>query len=235
MYGPRRPPPFRMGQDGEGSPIEGARVALPGGAAVYFIQPEVNRITVLTRRSPVAWLTPEKIRIVGVGEDGLAGVSRAARKSVRGGGPAPRRRLAWVSVPEAGGRRLEVGLDLDQAVGEVAAATEEKIVVLASATRCFTGWPATSATGWARNGSRSRRTSAPCSSPSLASRKAGTKPTSPTSPPSPLDRVAEKRVPPPRSACSPRKRSARPGRQGAARPPHRLLHRLRLREPRLSG
>ena len=81
----------------------------------------------------------EKIRIVGVGEDGLAGVSRAARKIVEEADLLVGDAYTLGLVPEAGGRRLEVGLDLDQAVGEVAAATEEKIVVLAVGDPLFYG------------------------------------------------------------------------------------------------
>ncbi|MCX7426698.1 MAG: precorrin-6y C5,15-methyltransferase (decarboxylating) subunit CbiE [Planctomycetia bacterium] len=81
----------------------------------------------------------EKIRIVGVGEDGLAGVSRAARKIVEEADLLLGDAYTLGLVPEAGGRRLEVGLDLDQAVGEVAAATEERIVVLAVGDPLFYG------------------------------------------------------------------------------------------------
>jgi precorrin-6B C5,15-methyltransferase / cobalt-precorrin-6B C5,C15-methyltransferase len=81
----------------------------------------------------------KKIRIVGVGEDGLGGLSRAARKIVEEADLLVGDTYTLGLVPEAAGRRIEVGLDLDEAVGEVAAATEDQIVVLAVGDPLFYG------------------------------------------------------------------------------------------------
>lgn len=81
----------------------------------------------------------DKIRIVGVGQDGLSALSRAARATVEEAELLVGDADALALVPEASGRRLEVGRDLDQVVAELAAATEKRIVVVAEGDPLFYG------------------------------------------------------------------------------------------------
>ena len=116
-----------------------------------------------------------KLVIVGIGDDGMAGLTESARRVVQEadvilGAPATLRLLDGIGGPEGHARSRDAR---GAPAGPRGVDGPSGRSWSAAATRSFTGWLATSATGWARTSSRSSRTSAACNSPSLGSRKAG--------------------------------------------------------------
>ena len=83
--------------------------------------------------------SPEKIQIIGVGQNGLSGLSSAAKDLVERADLLVGDAYTLALVPQAPGKRLEVGTDLEEAVQKVATATENKIVVLAVGDPLFYG------------------------------------------------------------------------------------------------
>jgi precorrin-6B C5,15-methyltransferase / cobalt-precorrin-6B C5,C15-methyltransferase len=84
-------------------------------------------------------VSSDKIRIIGIGQDGLGGLSRAARAMVEQADLLVGDAYTLGLVPEARGTRLEVGPDLAQTVKQIAAAAEKKVVVLAVGDPLFYG------------------------------------------------------------------------------------------------
>jgi precorrin-6Y C5,15-methyltransferase (decarboxylating) len=83
--------------------------------------------------------TQEKVYVVGVGENGLDGLTAAARELVEGAELLIGENHTLDLVPETGAERLLVGTSLDEAVERIEAAPERKIVVLASGDPLFYG------------------------------------------------------------------------------------------------
>lgn len=83
--------------------------------------------------------TQEKVYVVGVGENGLDGLTAAARKLVEGAELLIGEDHTLALVPETHARRLLVGSSLDEAVRRIEASPEERIVVLASGDPLFYG------------------------------------------------------------------------------------------------
>ncbi|MEA1951186.1 MAG: precorrin-6y C5,15-methyltransferase (decarboxylating) subunit CbiE [Planctomycetota bacterium] len=81
----------------------------------------------------------EKIYIVGIGENGLDGLGAAGRKIVQGAELMIGDEYTLALVPENGSRRVVVGTNFDEAVAQVEAAKEQKIVVLAGGDPLFYG------------------------------------------------------------------------------------------------
>ncbi len=81
----------------------------------------------------------EKIQIIGVGDDGPEGMTSSARQRVANAqllvGTPPALRM----IGDSPARRIEAGGDLDSVVTQVAAAKEDRIVVLASGDPLFFG------------------------------------------------------------------------------------------------
>lgn len=81
----------------------------------------------------------EKIQIIGIGDDGPEGMTSSARQLIANAqllvGTPPALRM----IGDSPARRIEAGGDLDAVVTQVAAAKEERIVVLASGDPLFFG------------------------------------------------------------------------------------------------
>jgi len=81
----------------------------------------------------------QKIHIVGIGEDGLAGLTSAARKLVEQAELLLGEPHSLALVPEAGRKRIALGTSLDEAVRHIQGAPEKRIVVLAVGDPLFYG------------------------------------------------------------------------------------------------
>ena len=81
----------------------------------------------------------EKIYVVGVGENGLDGLTAAARQLVKGAELLIGEKHTLDLMPQSGAQRLVVGTSLDEAVERIEASPQEKIVVLASGDPLFYG------------------------------------------------------------------------------------------------
>ena len=81
----------------------------------------------------------ENIYIIGIGENGLEGISSAARKLVEGAELLLGDDHTLSIIPNKKARRIVVGADLSKAVAEIEAAAETKIVILASGDPLFYG------------------------------------------------------------------------------------------------
>ena len=81
----------------------------------------------------------EKVHIVGIGEDGLDGLSDAARKIVERARLLLGENHTLALVPETGAERLLVGTNLDEAVSRIAACGAKRTVVLAAGDPLFYG------------------------------------------------------------------------------------------------
>jgi len=80
-----------------------------------------------------------KIHIIGIGDDGLDGVTAPARALVEQADLLVGADSTLAKLPALKGKRLVVGSDLDEAVAQMAAAAKQKIVVLASGDPLFYG------------------------------------------------------------------------------------------------
>lgn len=81
----------------------------------------------------------EKVYIVGIGEDGLSGLTDRARRLVEGAGLLIGESHTLALVPEGGGDRLVVGTSLEPAVKRIEASPNQKIVILAEGDPLFYG------------------------------------------------------------------------------------------------
>jgi len=81
----------------------------------------------------------EKIQIIGIGEDGLQGVTSAAAELIRSADLLIGAEHALAAVGETPAERLEVGTDLDAVVTRIADAAGKRIVVLAIGDPLFYG------------------------------------------------------------------------------------------------
>lgn len=78
--------------------------------------------------------------IVGIGEDGVGGLSSKARNLVESAELLVGERLLLSRVPSSNARRIEVGPDLDEALAQIKAHPEENVVVLAEGDPLFYGF-----------------------------------------------------------------------------------------------
>lgn len=83
--------------------------------------------------------TPQKVHIVGIGDDGLDGLSSAAQQLIRDAELLIGAERALKAIPIGKAQRLEMGGDLDAVVSRVAAAPTQKIVMLATGDPLFYG------------------------------------------------------------------------------------------------
>ena len=83
--------------------------------------------------------TEQRVYVVGVGENGLDGLTATARELVEGAELLIGEDHALELVPDTGAERLVVGTSLDEAVGRIEDSAEKKIVVLASGDPLFYG------------------------------------------------------------------------------------------------
>jgi precorrin-6Y C5,15-methyltransferase (decarboxylating) len=81
----------------------------------------------------------EKVYVIGIGEDGLQGVSEHARKLVRGADLLIGEDHTLRLIAEAPGERLVVGTSLDEAVQRIEMSPGQKTVVLADGDPLFYG------------------------------------------------------------------------------------------------
>jgi len=83
--------------------------------------------------------TTEKIYVIGIGEDGLAGLTDAARERIRGAELIVGQQHALALVADVPGERLVVGNNLAEAVARLRKADGKRIVVVASGDPLFYG------------------------------------------------------------------------------------------------
>ena len=81
----------------------------------------------------------EKVHIIGIGEDGLDGLTAAARALIEGADLLIGETAALARVPQSKAQRLVVGTSLDEALRRIEAAPEKKAVVLAEGDPLFYG------------------------------------------------------------------------------------------------
>ena len=81
----------------------------------------------------------EKVHIIGIGEDGLDGISEPARKLVAEADLLIGENHTLVLVPQTPGERLVVGTSLEEAAKRIEASPERKVVVLAVGDPLFYG------------------------------------------------------------------------------------------------
>jgi len=81
----------------------------------------------------------EKVHVVGIGEDGLEGLSDRARKLVEGADLLIGENHTLALVPDAPGERLVVGTSVEEAVQRIEATPHGKVVVLAVGDPLFYG------------------------------------------------------------------------------------------------
>jgi precorrin-6B C5,15-methyltransferase / cobalt-precorrin-6B C5,C15-methyltransferase len=81
----------------------------------------------------------QKIHIVGIGEDGIAGLTANARRLVEGAGLLLGDPHTLALVPEAGQARVVLGTSLDDAIQAIQASPDKKTVVLAEGDPLFYG------------------------------------------------------------------------------------------------
>lgn len=83
--------------------------------------------------------TPEKVHILGIGEDGLAGLTEAGRGLIARAELLIGEKHVLEIVPDSGCARLAVGANLDRAVQEISKSPRKRIVVLAEGDPLFYG------------------------------------------------------------------------------------------------
>ena len=91
----------------------------------------------LCRRHPLAH--SEKVHIVGIGDDGLEGLTQRARNVLRQADVLVGEPHCLALVGDAGKERIAIGTDLDDAVRQIEALPERKVVVLADGDPLFYG------------------------------------------------------------------------------------------------
>lgn len=82
---------------------------------------------------------PDKVHIIGIGEDGPDGLTDFGRKLISGAELLIGERESLALVPDSGCARLVVGTSLDEAVSEIEKAPQRRIVVLAQGDPLFYG------------------------------------------------------------------------------------------------
>ena len=82
---------------------------------------------------------PKRIHIIGIGEDGLAGLTGAARKLVEEADLVIGESHALALVPETKAQRVIVKANLDEATARIEAASNQEVVVLAVGDPLFYG------------------------------------------------------------------------------------------------
>ena len=83
--------------------------------------------------------TSEKIHIVGIGENGLDGLTAAARELIQNAQVLVGDEHTLAALPATKAERLNAGADLDAAVQRIAMASGQRVVVLASGDPLFYG------------------------------------------------------------------------------------------------
>ena len=83
--------------------------------------------------------TANKVHIIGIGDDGLDGVTSLARVLIQDAQLLVGAEHTLALVPRLAGERLVVGANLDRVVERIAAAPERRIVVLVSGDPLFYG------------------------------------------------------------------------------------------------
>ncbi len=83
--------------------------------------------------------TLRKVHIVGIGDDGLDGLSVAAQQLIRDAELLIGAERALKAIPSGQAQRLEMGGDLDAVVARIAAAPTQRIVMLATGDPLFYG------------------------------------------------------------------------------------------------
>jgi precorrin-6Y C5,15-methyltransferase (decarboxylating) len=84
-------------------------------------------------------VSANKIQIIGMGDDGLAGLTSAARQLVDGAGLLIGPEAALAKIPASKAERLAVGANLDEVVERIAKAGSKNVAVLASGDPLFYG------------------------------------------------------------------------------------------------
>lgn len=84
-------------------------------------------------------MAKQSVSIIGIGDDGLEAVSNAVRQLILGADLLAGKERTLALVPEAPGKRLKVGTDLDAVVREINAAGEAKVAVLVNGDPLFYG------------------------------------------------------------------------------------------------
>ena len=80
-----------------------------------------------------------KVHIIGIGDDGLDGVTEAARRLIEQADLLIGSEHTMKVVGPTGGEQIVVGNNLDEAVERIASSPEERIVVLATGDPLFYG------------------------------------------------------------------------------------------------
>lgn len=93
----------------------------------------------LKRKANVLLATSEKIHIIGIGDDGLDGLTVAARQLIDQADLLVGADYTLARVPNSAAERLIVGGNLDQAVASLSAAKDKRAVVLVSGDPLFYG------------------------------------------------------------------------------------------------
>ena len=111
-------------------------------------------------------VSANRIHIIGIGDDGLDGVTSPARQLIEQAELLVGAEATLAQIPRGKAERLVVGANLDEAIERIAPRRRPNAwSCWPRAIRCSTAWPAICATSWARTASRSCRTSAACSWP----------------------------------------------------------------------
>lgn len=84
-------------------------------------------------------MAKQSVSIIGIGDDGLEAVSNTVRQLILGADLLAGKERTLALVPEAPGKRLKVGTDLDAVVKEINAAGEAKVAVLVNGDPLFYG------------------------------------------------------------------------------------------------
>ena len=81
----------------------------------------------------------ERVHIIGIGEDGLDGLTESSRKLIAGADLLIGEQESLALVPDTGCARLVVGTSLDEALKEMESSSQRRIVVLAQGDPLFYG------------------------------------------------------------------------------------------------
>ena len=81
----------------------------------------------------------EKVHIIGIGEDGLDGLTESGRRLIAGAELLIGEQATLALVPDTGCARIVVGTSLDEALGEIESRPQQRIVLLAEGDPLFYG------------------------------------------------------------------------------------------------
>jgi precorrin-6B C5,15-methyltransferase / cobalt-precorrin-6B C5,C15-methyltransferase len=84
-------------------------------------------------------LATSRIQIIGIGDDGIEGLTAAARQVVEGAEVLIGTRQSLDAAPNSGAAKIEIGGDLDAVVRQIDTARQKRVVVLASGDPLFYG------------------------------------------------------------------------------------------------